>query len=488
MIDAHILSLMIFIPVLGSIAILFVPSSRVRLIKGLATGVSAIPVILAIRLFMIFDRAQAGMQFVEQAPWIEMFNIYYFLGTDGLSVSMILLTALLSHLAVVASYGIDRGQKGYFALILLLETGMMGVFAALDFFLFYIFWELVLLPMYFLIGIWGGPRREYAAIKFFIYTLAGSILLLISILAFYFLSEPHTFNMMELVRNNHQFGIGFQIIIFLALYVNFAIKVPVFPFHTWLPDAHVEAPTAISVLLAGILLKMGVYGLLRVSFPILPEATRYFAFPLAIMGAINIIYGALCCMAQTDLKKLVAYSSISHMGFVLLGMAALTDAGINGAVFQMFNHGIISAMLFLLVGGIYDRAHHRDINGFGGLGSRMPIYAGFTSLAFFAGLGLPGLNGFISEVLVLIGSYPVYQVVTIVSTLGIILAAGYFLWAFQRVFLGPLNPKYAQLPDINSREVFTLVPLAGLTIFLGIYPPPVLDLLNATLSALIRSI
>jgi NADH-quinone oxidoreductase subunit M len=233
---------------------------------------------------------------------------------------------------------------------------------------------------------------------------------------------------------------------------------------------------------------MGTYGILRISFPILPEATRYFAYPLAIMGAINIIYGALCCMAQTGLKKLVAYSSISHMGFVLLGMAVFTDAGINGAVLQMFNHGIISGMLFLLVGVIYDRAHHRDINGFGGLGSRMPIYTGFTSLGFFAGLGLPGLNGFISEVLVLIGAYPVYQLVTIVSTLGIILAAGYFLWAFQRMFLGPLNPKYEQLPEINGREIFTLVPLAGLAVFLGVYPVPVLDLLSSTLSALIRSI
>lgn len=487
MIDAHILSLMIFFPVLGSIVILFIPSSRLGAIKGVATFFSAIPLLLAIRLFIIFDRAEAGLQFVERAPWIELFNIFYFVGTDGLSVSMILLTALLSHLAVVASFGIDKGQKGYFALILLLETAMLGVFAALDLFLFFIFWEVVLLPMYFLIGIWGGPKREYAAIKFFLYTLLGSILLLINILAFYFLSEPHTFDMIELA-NNSRFSLSFQLIAFVALYINFAIKVPVFPFHTWLPDAHVEAPTAVSVLLAGVLLKMGTYGLLRISFPILPEATRYFAFPMAILGAVNIIYGALCCMAQSDFKKLVAYSSISHMGFVLLGMSVFTDAAINGAVLQMFNHGIISAMLFLLVGVVYDRAHHRDINGFGGLGNKVPVYTGITSLAFFAGLGLPGLNGFISEVLVLIGSYQVYPVVTIVSTLGIILTAGYFLWALQRIFLGPLNPKYEGLAEINGREIYTLAPLGGLVVLLGVYPNPALDLLNATLAALIRSI
>src|SRR3990172_9357054 len=293
--------------------------------------------------------------------------------------------------------------------------------------------------------------------------------------------------MIELA-NNSRFSLSFQLIAFVTLYVNFAIKVPVFPFHTWLPDAHVEAPTAISVLLAGILLKMGTYGLLRVSFSILPEATRYFAYPLAIMGAVNIIYGALCCMAQWDFKKLVAYSSISHMGFVLLGMSVFTDAAINGAVLQMFNHGIISGMLFLLVGVVYDRAHHRDINGFGGLGNKVPVYTGITSLAFFAGLGLPGLNSFISEVLVLIGSYPVYPVVTIVSTLGIILTAGYFLWALQRIFLGPLNPKYEGLAEINGREIYTLAPLGGLVVFLGVYPNPALDLLNATLAALIRSI
>jgi NADH-quinone oxidoreductase subunit M len=397
----------------------------------------------------------------------------------------VLLTALLCFLCIFASWGIDKGVKGYFALFLLLDAGMMGVFVALDFFLFFIFWEVMLLPMYFLIGVWGGPRREYAAIKFFLYTLFGSGLMLLAILALYFTSEPHTFDMTVLISQANKFGTqtlsiwpfnqwgwGFQHVVWMALFIGFAIKIPAFPFHTWLPDAHVEAPTAISVILAGILL----------NFPMLPAATADLAFWfLGALGAWNIIYGALVAMAQKDLKKLVAYSSVSHMGYVMLGMATFTTQGINGAVLQMFNHGTITGMLFLLVGVIYDRAHHRDIEGFGGLAAIMPIYTGVTALAFFASMGLPGLSGFISEVLVLLGSWQRFPVLAIIGAGGVILTAGYLLWTIQRVYLGPLNEKYKSLPEINGREMFTLVPLGAIVILVGVYPNVVLDLLRASL-------
>ncbi len=395
---------------------------------------------------------------------------------------MVLLTALLCPLCVLASFGIDKGVKGYFALFLLLETGMLGVFVALDFFLFYVFWEVMLLPMYFLIGVWGGERREYAAIKFFLYTFAGSVLLLIAMLVLYFGSEPHTFALPELMQRGGALGRRTQQLLWLALFVAFAIKIPAFPFHTWLPDAHVEAPTAISVILAGVLLKMGTYGLLRINYGILPGPTLGLAYwLLAALGTFNIVYGALCAMAQTDLKKLVAYSSISHMGYVMLGMAAFTPQGINGAVLQMFNHGTITAMLFLLVGVIYDRAHHRDIDRFGGLAGVMPVYTSVAGLAFFAAMGLPGLSAFISEVLVLLGAWKRYPGLTVIAASAIVLTAGYLLWTLQRVWLGRLDARYAGLPEISARELVTLVPLAAIVLVLGVYPHAVLDLINASL-------
>lgn len=493
------LTLITFLPAVGAAIIAFLPKDNHNLIRWTAIIITGIVLGLALSLFGQFDRELVGIndlnsfQFVEQTRWIPAFHINYFIGVDGLSFPMVLLTALLCFLCIPASWGIVKGVKGYFALFLLLETGMMGTFVALDFFLFYVFWEIMLLPMYFLIGIWGGPRRIYAAIKFFIYTLVGSVLMLIVMLVLYFsvkdpLTGTHTFNMLHMMDQSNHTGIlllsNIRALLFFGLFIGFAIKVPVFPFHTWLPDAHVEAPTAISVILAGVLLKMGTYGMLRMNYPMLPDATTAFAWFLALMGMINIIYGAFCAMAQKDLKKLVAYSSISHMGYVMLGMAALTDAGINGAVFQMFNHGTITAMLFLLVGVIYDRAHHRDINGFGGLANVMPKYLGITAVAFFASLGLPGLSGFISEAMVFIGAFPVYRLYTIISILGIIITASYLLWTLQRMFFGPTNPKYEKLPDISSRELFTLIPLAVIVIFLGIYPHPVLDLMNSSLSYL----
>jgi NADH-quinone oxidoreductase subunit M len=486
--ESSLLPWMTFTPLIGMVVILCLPRTAHGLIKWTAVVATVPPLLMAVYLFRHFSRSTADLQFVIKRPWIPTFNIEFFMGVDGVSITMILLTALLCFICIFASWGIDKGVKGYFALFLLLDTGMMGVFCALDFFLFYIFWEVMLLPMYFLIGIWGGPRREYAAIKFFLYTLFGSVLMLIAMLALYFYSEPHTFDMTKLWAQQYStdpvlWGMSFQHLVWLALFIGFAIKIPAFPFHTWLPDAHVEAPTAISVILAGVLLKMGTYGILRINYPMLPEATIYFAPTLlAALGAWNIVYGAFCAMAQTDLKKLVAYSSISHMGYVMLGMASFTSQGINGAVLQMFNHGTITAMLFLLVGVIYDRAHHRDINGFGGLAAIMPIYTGITALAFMAALGLPGLSAFISEVLVLLGSWRPYPAYTVVGASAVVLTAGYMLWTMQRIYLGKPNEKYLSLPEINNRELWvTLVPLAAIVILLGVAPSIVLNLQHITL-------
>jgi NADH-quinone oxidoreductase subunit M len=499
-INSHILSLMTFLPLAGAAVILTVPGGRDNLVKTIAAVAAFLPIPLAVQLWFTYDRTVAGVnvasqfQFVEHFSWIPSINVEYFLGADGISMPMIMLTTIISFLAVIGSWNIDKQIKGYMALLLLLETGMMGVFCALDFFLFYVFWEVMLLPMYFLIGIWGGPRREYAAIKFFLYTLLGSILMLIVMLALYFnTTDPetggHTFNMLHYMQqsthNGWLQGFDVRILLFLGLFIGFAIKVPLFPFHTWLPDAHVEAPTAISVILAGILLKMGTYGLMRISFPMFPDVTKWFVIPMAILGAINIVYGALCAMAQSDLKKMVAYSSVSHMGFCLLGMAALTPAGMVGAAFQMFSHGMITAMLFFLVGVVYDRAHHRDIDGFGGLGAVVPVYTFFITVAFFASLGLPGFSGFIAEAMIFIGSFGVFRTIVMISASGIIIVAAFHLWALQRVFLGPLNPKYAQLEEINAREIFCLAPLAVMTLILGVYPMPVLNLMNASLIRLV---
>jgi NADH-quinone oxidoreductase subunit M len=495
--ESTLLTWMTFVPVIGAAVITMLPSRARNLHRWVALAAAAIPMIMSVRLITGFDRGTTDMQFWTQVPWIRSFNIEYFVGVDGISVSMVLLTAFLSFICVIASWGISKATKGYFALFLILEAGMLGVFIALDFFLFYVFWEVMLLPMYFLIGIWGGPRKEYAAIKFFLYTLAGSVLMLLAMVALYLnVKDPatggHTFNLLHMMNQaNHgtwMLDPNIRHLLFMGLFIGFAIKVPIVPFHTWLPDAHVEAPTAVSVILAGVLLKMGTYGILRICYPILPDAAKWFALPLAILGAINIIYGALCALAQTDMKKLVAYSSVSHMGYVLLGMAVFNEAGITGAVLQMFNHGTITAMLFLMVGVIYDRAHHREIAGFGGLGLQMPVYTSVFSLALFAALGLPGLSGFVGEALVFVGAFEVYRVVTIVSAVGIVLGAAYVLWMLQRVFLGPLNEKYDTLPDINPRELISVVPIGVIVILFGVYPAPLINLIKTSLLNLIAMI
>ena len=500
----HILSWLIWLPIIGMVAIAFIPRDKEDVIKITAAATTGLQFLLTLVLWKNFDSGSGTMQFMERAEWIPSFNIAYILGVDGLSLPMVVLTGLLCFLGIFVSWNINKAVKGYFALFLLLDTGIMGVFLSMDFFLFYIFWEVMLLPMYFLIGIWGGPQREYAAIKFFLYTLFGSVLLLVGILGLYF-SCGKTFDILELMQVAPQalggvmwWGMSAIKVIWVLLFIGFAIKVPVFPFHTWLPLAHVEAPTAISVLLAGILLKLGVYGILRVNYGLMPDGVYWFSGALAFLGLINVIWGGLCALAQTDLKKLVAYSSVNHMGYALIGMAAViaaseanglnlkaAQAGLGGAVFQMFNHGTISAMLFILVGVIYERAHHREIAGFGGLAAQMPIYAGITALAFFAGLGLPGLSGFISEAMCFIGAFPVYRGIVIASTIGILLNAAYFLWAFQRIFFGELNEKYTNLPEINRLELFTVVPLLIITLFFGIYPAPYLDVISSTMNVII---
>jgi NADH-quinone oxidoreductase subunit M len=476
---SHLLSWIIFTPLVGAVAVLIAPQ---RLSKTIATAASLLVCILAGFALVRFNAADPGLQMVEKISWIPQFNVHYFLGTDGISFPMIVLTAFISFIACVASYGIQERQKEYFFLYLLLECGMMGTFLALDLLLFYVFWEVVLVPMYFLIGIWGGARREYAAIKFFLYTLAGSLLMLLGILALYFYSTPHTFNWVELTQQ--KFTLPFQQVVFMAFFFGFAIKVPIWPFHTWLPDAHVEAPTPISVILAGVLLKMGTYGFFRFSYPIFPEAAVWFQPAMAILAIIGIIYGGFVALAQTDFKKMVAYSSVSHMGFVLLGLAAFTQNGFNGALLQMFNHGTITGGLFLLVGVLYDRAHTRDMNAFGGIGAVVPVYAGILTFFAMASLGLPTLSGFISEFLVLLGSFQYHKGVTALACIGIILAAAYLLLMIRRVLLGPLNPKWAKLQEVNGRELFTLVPLMVLVVLFGIFPSILLNYMIPTLQAL----
>lgn len=481
-----ILSWIIFLPIVGMFAVMFIPRDFHRLIRWTATAITALVLLLSLQVLAKFNVSDGGMQFVERAVWIPQLNVFYHLGLDGISLPMVIATALLSFLACIASFGISERIKEYFALYLLLETGMMGTFLAIDLVLFYVFWEIVLVPMYFLIGVWGGPRKEYAAIKFFLYTLAGSIFMLLGILALYFASTPHTFDMLELGQNT--FALRFQQIIFMALFLGFAIKVPIFPFHTWLPDAHVEAPTPISVLLAGVLLKMGTYGFLRISYPILPDAARWFGPFMGVLAVIGIVYGGLVAFAQKDFKKMVAYSSVSHMGFVLLGLAVFTKSALTGAVLQMFTHGLITGSLFLLVGVLYDRSHTRDLDSFGGLWAKMPVYGGILIFSSLASLGLPGLAGFVSEFLVLIGSFPVYKWMTILACLGILLAAAYLLYMIQRVLLGPVNPKWTKLPDINAREIFTLVPLMILILAIGIYPSWILGYMTPTVEALLRAL
>jgi len=495
------LSLIVFLPLIGGLIILFIPRSSEVSMRTVALIFSAASLVLSLVAASTF-KLGAGMQLQEMAHWIPRIGINYQLGVDGLSLPLVILTAVLSLLSVIYSWRVDLRVKEYLFLFLLLQTGMLGVFVALDFFLFYIFWELTLVPMYFLIAIWGGPRKEYAAIKFFLYTLVGSLAMLLAILVMYFNAQPHTFSMLELIRQQPLAGKPvLAALAFWGFFLSFAIKVPMWPFHTWLPDAHVEAPTAGSVILAGILLKMGTYGFVRVSLPMLPEAFKAYALVIAVLALIGVVYGALVAMAQTDLKKLVAYSSVNHMGYVMLAIAAAAAAAgdltktepaataLNGAVFEMVAHGIITGALFFLVGVLYDyRAHTRGIDEFGGLGARLPVYAGITTVAMLASLGLPGLMGFIAEFFIFLGSFAIFPYLTIIAVIGVLFTAAMFLWTIQRIFLGPANPRWTSLPDMDGREKVALVPLALVMVIFGIYPKPLLDVINAAMAGLVTAL
>jgi NADH-quinone oxidoreductase subunit M len=483
--DFPILSVIVFLPLVGSIVIGFMKADQEKAIKWVAVGFSAAALALAIFAITQFNPS-GGVQMAEKISWSKTIGASYYLGVDGISMPMFFLASLLSLIAVIASWNINQKVKGYFALILLLEVGMLGVFLALDYILFYIFWELVLLPMYFLIGIWGGEKREYAAIKFFIFTLAGSVIMLLAILAVYFRGGAHTFDILALASKG--FSPGFQNIVFWGFFAGFAVKVPIVPFHTWLPDAHTEAPTAISVLLAGVLLKMGTYGFIRVVVPTTPLALHKFGTVLAILAVISIIYGALNAMIQKDLKRMIAYSSISHMGYVVLGIASFTTIGINGAIMQMFSHGLITAMLFLLVGYLYERTHTRSIPELGGLLNVIPVLAGALCFASFASLGLPGLSGFVAEFLVMLGAFPVMPVITIIASVGVVITAGYLLWMLQRVVMGVLPEKYEGLKDASPRELVTLVPLIALILTVGLYPEAILRFINSSVLTLVKVI
>jgi len=481
-----ILSGLIFLPMLGALLILITRRSWELLTKCIALGTSIATFLLSIPLFTEFDKTTHKMQFAELHSWIPNWNIHYFLGVDGISILLVLLSTLTSILCVLISWeSITKKIKEFYISILLTTSFMIGVFCSLDFFLFYLFWEAMLIPMFLIIGVWGGPNRIYAAIKFFLYTLVGSVLMLVGII-FLYLYAGKTFNILDLMTKTYPYTM--QLWLFWAFFAAFAVKVPMWPVHTWLPDAHTEAPTAGSVILAAVLIKMGAYGFLRFSLPLFPEASKAMTPVMLTLSVIGIIYGAVICLAQTDLKRLIAYSSVSHMGFVTLGIFALNIQGVEGGLLQMINHGIVTGALFLSVGIVYDRTHTRKIADYGGLATVMPIYAAFFMVFTLASIGLPATNGFVGEFLILLGGFTKSKLAGVLASTGIIIGAGYMLWLYQRIFFVEVNPKVAGLHDMDIRETITLIPLIILVFWIGIYPNVFLGFMHASVGHLLERV
>ncbi len=472
--DFPYLDAVVFAPLVGALLILAIPKDREELVRWVALGVTLVAFALSVRVLIDFEPASSLFQLGSDAGWVDRWGIRYMTGIDGLSLWMVMLTTFLMPLGVLVSWTIDKRVKIYFILFLLLETGMLGVFVSLDLFLFYVFWEATLIPMYFLIGIWGYGRRIYAAMKFFLFTLGGSLLMLVAILFMYFATDPHSFSFADMLGT--PLSETTQRLLFLGFFASFAVKVPLVPLHTWLPDAHTEAPTAGSVMLAGVLLKMGAYGLIRYAIPLFPDAAREFVPLVIALAIIGIVYGALVAIMQTDLKRLIAYSSVAHLGFVVLGMFVGTIEGMSGGVLQMVSHGLSTGALFMLVGILYERRHTRQISDFGGLAKSVPIFSGIFLFVVLSSIGLPGLNGFVGEFLVLVGTFLGYRWWVIPAAFGVVLAAIYLLWAYKRVFHGPItNVENERIVDIRPREIAMLAPLLALIVFIGVYPQPFLD-------------
>jgi NADH-quinone oxidoreductase subunit M len=494
--EQHILSVILFTPLVGAILALFIPRENATAHRVLGNLFGFLGLIVSLPLIWRFQAGQGGFQFVENVDWIPSIGARYVLGIDGVSFLLIMLTTVLGAIAILSSWSaIQTRVKEYYILMLLLQVGMLGVFMSLDFFLFYVFWEVMLVPMYFLIGVWGSDRRLYAAIKFFLYTLAGSVVMLLAILSIYFnnakVSGVYTFDIATLLAATPHFSPALQQWLFWGLFFAFAIKVPMFPFHTWLPDAHTEAPTAGSVILAGVLLKMGTYGFIRFSLPMLPSASSSHRIVtiMVVLSLIAIVYGALVCMMQKDMKKLIAYSSVSHLGFCTLGIFALTPHGLAGSVIQQINHGISTGALFLIVGVLYERRHTRLISEFGGLSTPMPNFATIYMIITLSSLGLPLLNGFIGEFIILRGVFEVSKTWAAWGVVGIILGAAYLLWLYQRTMFGAVtNPANEHLPDLNWREQVCLVPLVLLALWIGVYPKPLFTVLEKPVHELVERV
>ena len=491
-----LLTVLTFFPLVGILAILLLkPLKREsdNLVRQIAIATAALTLIISGIVLIQFNPDRATLQLIDKAEWIRTLGITYFLAVDGLSILFIMLTSFITLLAIIASWSQIQSQvKQYYIFMLMLEIGMTGVFLAQDLFLFYIFWEFTLIPMYFLIGIWGGERRVYASIKFFLYTMAGSLLMLLAIL--YLGLNSGTFSVPDLVAGNEAFADA-QRLLFLGFAVAFAIKVPIFPFHSWLPDAHTEAPTAGSIILAGILLKMGTYGFIRFNLPLFPDASSYFAPLIAVLAIIGIIYGAVVSFAQTDVKRLVAYSSVSHLGFVMLGIFSLNAAGLEGAILQGVNHGLSTGALFFLVGILYEQRHTRAMSAFGGIWRAIPLFTALSLIVVLSSMGLPGLNGFVGEFSILLGSMGAESlgsnawIYTAFAASGVILAAVYLLWMFQRVFMGPLDkPENKGLRDVNRRELVVFIAFLIFIVWIGIYPNPYFEVMDASVERLVDTV